>query len=224
MSRKKITPIDISKVCHDLKSPLTTIKIFTELAISRTDNTKSGQVASYLQKIDKNINKLTNRINNLSLYSKIISGQFPLSLVEIKSDVLCGFICRGLKSIYPTVIDMTDPGQPALLKADSQLLSTVFVQLADTLSQTENSLVIKSWVNDKYLVIGLSQDNTSLAPYINQAIDTKKLGNPAVKIKNATIDMMLSLLIINIMKGKVYFIDKKSFPRISGWLVLLPVK
>jgi hypothetical protein len=66
----------VDAACHELKTPLTSIKIYQELIaknLNPSDN--SEKVTSYLNKLDHNITKLTTLINNFSSLTKLQQHQ-----------------------------------------------------------------------------------------------------------------------------------------------------
>lgn len=65
----------ISMASHELKTPVTSLKVFTEILLMDADNKASKNELSMLKKMDKQINKLTRLIGDLLDVSKANSGQ-----------------------------------------------------------------------------------------------------------------------------------------------------
>ncbi|MBK9333890.1 MAG: hypothetical protein IPM96_16145 [Ignavibacteria bacterium] len=72
----------VSSVSHDLKTPLTSIKMFTEI-LKEQDNFKTGITNEYLEIIEGETDRLTRLINNVLNYSKIVNGIKEYSFVRI---------------------------------------------------------------------------------------------------------------------------------------------
>lgn len=63
----------VSSVSHDLKTPLTSIKMFTEI-LKEQNNFKNGNSAEYLNIIEGESDRLSRLINNVLNYSRIENG------------------------------------------------------------------------------------------------------------------------------------------------------
>ncbi len=71
----------ISIASHELKTPVTSIKVFTQVLQSMYEKGKYDQTGKYLQKMDNQIQKLTNLIADLLNVSKIQAGK-----IEFRKD------------------------------------------------------------------------------------------------------------------------------------------
>ncbi len=65
----------ISVASHELKTPLTSVKIFTQVLLKHAKKTSDEKSINSLEKMDKQIDKLTDLIYNLLNISKIQSGR-----------------------------------------------------------------------------------------------------------------------------------------------------
>lgn len=65
----------ISMASHELKTPVTSLKVFTEILLMDAENKANKKELSMLEKMDKQINKLTRLIGDLLDVSKANSGQ-----------------------------------------------------------------------------------------------------------------------------------------------------
>jgi len=73
----------ISIASHELKTPLTTIKAFTQLLLKQMHAVHDKRSLHFLQNIDSQVNKLNALIGDLMDVSKIESGKLQFSLKEI---------------------------------------------------------------------------------------------------------------------------------------------
>lgn len=79
----------ISIASHELKTPLTTIKAFTQILLKQQRATSDKRTLHFLESIDTQVNKLNLLIGDLLDVSKIEAGKLPLSLKELSiSDVV----------------------------------------------------------------------------------------------------------------------------------------
>ena len=60
----------ISIASHELKTPLTTIKAYTQIALHASIKSGTSQVTQHLEKVNEYTSKLTNLINELLMYQK----------------------------------------------------------------------------------------------------------------------------------------------------------
>lgn len=92
----------ISMASHELKTPVTSLKVFTQVAqtlISKKENKKAG---TFLVKMDDQINKLTRLISELLNLSRIQSGKLELNMEEFKMDDLVADIVESLNATTAT--------------------------------------------------------------------------------------------------------------------------
>lgn len=86
----------ISIASHELKTPMTTIKAFTQLLERHFDKVQDKQALLYLMRINTHINKLTDLISDLLDISRIESGRLFFQKDQFALDTL----------IYEVVADM----------------------------------------------------------------------------------------------------------------------
>lgn len=68
----------ISMASHELKTPITSMKIFTEILQKIFEKNKNRQTTRYLSRIDEQIDRLTNLVNDLLDVSRIQSEKLSL--------------------------------------------------------------------------------------------------------------------------------------------------
>ena len=90
----------ISIASHELKTPLTTIKAYAQLALSQ-DEGCSQPVQSFLLKIDQFASKLNFLINELLDVSKINAGKLQLSHMEVNFNTYIEEVIHSLQHITP---------------------------------------------------------------------------------------------------------------------------
>ena len=86
---------------HELKFPLTTIKAYTQIALTCCDETPK-KVNEYLVKVDKYIDKLHDLINEMLDVSKVQAGKLQLSTSCVE---LSSFLDEVLTSVQHTTAD-----------------------------------------------------------------------------------------------------------------------
>lgn len=91
----------ISMASHELKTPITSIKVFTQILQRQTKNTRTNNAKLYLKRMDSQINRLSNLINELLDVSRIQSNKLLLNLGKIN-------INRLIKELVENIQATTD--------------------------------------------------------------------------------------------------------------------
>lgn len=78
----------ISMASHELKTPVTTLKVYTQILQRQAESSGNGAMHSYLTKMDSQISRLTDLINDLLDLSKIQTGKLTFKLSDFDLDEL----------------------------------------------------------------------------------------------------------------------------------------
>ncbi len=91
-----------SMIAHDLKTPITTIKLYTQM-MDKMNMTKKLDRTVYqaVKTIDKETSKLLSMVNTLLDYTKIQTGKLSLNLSWFDLYVLCEERTTVLQGLYP---------------------------------------------------------------------------------------------------------------------------
>jgi len=84
---------------HELKTPLTTVKVFNQIIQRVVKKYKNKEVNTYLLKMDGQINKLTELIHDLLDVSKIQSGKLQFKKEKINLDNLVYEVGENIQKI-----------------------------------------------------------------------------------------------------------------------------
>jgi signal transduction histidine kinase len=106
----------LSIASHELKTPLTTIKAFTQLALAEGDAC-SETVKMYLNKINLQSDKLNKLIQQLLDISKVETGQLDLSMEEVSMN---GYIHDTVNLLSKTI-----PTNPILMELKDNVVASV---------------------------------------------------------------------------------------------------
>jgi len=118
----------VANVSHELRSPLSSIKAYTELLLLGAEETDKELRRTWLSVIDRETDRLSTLINNLLDLSRLESGRFeltkvPLHLGELIADVLALLEVQAQRRGIDVELDV-QPGLPPLL-AEAGLMRSV---------------------------------------------------------------------------------------------------
>ncbi len=160
----------VSSVSHDLKTPLTSIKVFTDLLKSgvKKEDDKSNE---YLEIIDGESDRLTRLINNVLNYSKIEKGikEYKFEKVELIEVLNHVHNCmRYLLKMNGFAIKISLPKKPQYVYADKDsIIEAVINLISNSIKYSKNqkviSIALKDCENYKWIIvedkgIGISSD------------------------------------------------------------------
>ena len=89
----------ISMASHELKTPLTVLRVYTQLLLDMCKAEGRQDVAPYLSKINDQINKLTRLVVDLLDISKMQAGQIEMVQEEVNMEAL---VRDAIESLQPT--------------------------------------------------------------------------------------------------------------------------
>jgi len=164
----------VSSVSHDLKTPITSIRMFAELLQMNPDTPKE-KAADFLRTIEEESARLTRLINNLLDFAKIEKGSKDYSFTKVNLNSLVEEVMRimdyQLKSNkFETKIKL--PGEEYTIQGDKDSIIEAVINLIS------NS--IKFSANKKEITLGLiRRDN-----YVILSVADKGLGIRSENIKN----------------------------------------
>ncbi|MFN8368098.1 MAG: ATP-binding protein [Candidatus Kapaibacterium sp.] len=160
----------VSGVTHELKTPLTSIKMFSEMLLQQSTSEKSTK---YLSIINGETERLTRLINNVLDYSKIERGVMEYH----KTDCDVNKVVRSVTELMKYQIEMNGCSLVLMLSennphiyADPDGLTEVLINLI--------SNAIKYSADEKYIAVLTTQHESS----VEICVSDKGVGIPADKV------------------------------------------
>lgn len=119
----------IGMASHELKTPLTTLKALTQISqkLVQQDDTKNVKV--YLLRINDQINRLIELVNDLLDLSKIESGKLELNKTEFDFNKLLKETIENIAYLSPSRKIIPEGKVKSLIKADRHRLEQVLINL-----------------------------------------------------------------------------------------------
>jgi PAS domain S-box-containing protein len=153
----------ISFASHELKTPLTTINGYLQLVEQSPEVTDE-----VIPKIRKQVNRLSDIINDLLDISKIQAGKLELNFTNTNLPVLIRESVETVRTMYPhRVIDSEVPSDNITLMIDSQKISQVLLNLltnAAKYSKADSKITVTAMRIDQQIRIGIQDRGVGIAP------------------------------------------------------------
>jgi signal transduction histidine kinase/CheY-like chemotaxis protein len=175
----------LAAASHELKTPLTTIKVCMQLLsemVKESGNETSGPL---IVKIDRQVGQLSSIINNLLDSTKMISGELQLNHSAFEIDQMLADVISGMQLITDKKI-LVEPGCPGTkVWADRYKIEQVIINLvtnASKFSAPGQQVFVRSVIeNDKVRIevedfgIGIREDNLEkiFQQYFREDLGTK---------------------------------------------------
>jgi len=154
----------ISIASHELKTPITTIKAYTQLTLALPDNEQHG-IKANLRKIDQFTNKLIFLINQLLHVSQINLGKLILSRSKIDFQPFLSETLTAIQQITTHQI-IVECNQEAEITADPVRLEQVIANLvsnAAKYSPGKNKIVVRSIKTENELICSFTDFGIGIA-------------------------------------------------------------
>lgn len=148
----------ISIASHEFKTPITTIKAFTQIALSACKDCPED-VYMYLTKMDQSVNKLTFLLNELLDVSKLHTGKLSLSTTEINMQEILPEILDSIQHITNTHKIILKQNAVAKITIDVVRIEQVITNLinnAAKYSPGKDKIVVESIVSEGSVVISFT--------------------------------------------------------------------
>lgn len=157
---------------HELKTPLTSMKAYTQLIVKTVKEGDYTLVPRYIQKAEEGVLKLERLVNDLLDVSKIESGKLELNFNEFDFIELADTCIENFSLIEPTAKIVRNGISSAIVCGDKERLEQVLINLvskAIKYSPKEREVKIEIKEKDEMLQvevidrgIGLPADKTEL--------------------------------------------------------------
>ncbi|MEO7049680.1 MAG: ATP-binding protein, partial [Ferruginibacter sp.] len=119
----------LSVASHELKTPLTSLKGFTQILEMQFQASDNADAATLLQKMDQQINKLNRLIIDLLDVNKIENGQLRYNTESFNFNVLVVDVVEVLQRTTTTQTIQTHLDDPVIVNADRNRIEQVISNL-----------------------------------------------------------------------------------------------
>jgi PAS domain S-box-containing protein len=122
----------VSMVSHELRSPITSVKGYTRLLLTRWADLNDGQKQAMLQQVSVDADRVTRLINELLDVSRLESGRLVLRRQPVDLAGMAGEVARRVGLEYPTLEARLDfPAGLPKVCADPDKIERILVNLVE---------------------------------------------------------------------------------------------
>lgn len=199
----------IEMVNHELKSPLTSIKIFIETLEKRLETTNKKDFKNNLKNVDQKIDYLTSLINEYTDIVRIRSGNLIFFDEKLSLEIVLNKCFQKIKDNYNYVEIENTPFLNKKIKVDKDRLYQVFKNLIIFISKISGEIEkikIESKSNQKYVVFNLRSIDYQYPKDVVNYFDPEILTKEQMKVlplrENLRIGSCLAAEIVKFYHGK----------------------
>ncbi len=159
----------IGVASHELKTPVTTIKAYTQILQEMLNAKGESPELSIVKKVDKQVNKLTTLINDMLDATKMVSGRLEFTYSEFNFD---DFIKETLNDLQLTMnkkIDLELFANNCIVNADKEKIEQAITNLvnnANKFSPQAENIIVRTYLKGGHVYcdvqdfgIGISDEN-----------------------------------------------------------------
>ncbi|MGI8583620.1 MAG: PAS domain-containing sensor histidine kinase [Chitinophagaceae bacterium] len=149
----------ISIASHELKTPLTTIKAYAQLALSLSKDKEYEPIQKYLIKVDQYTGKLNILLNELLDVSRIHAGKLRLTQTEIEMNSFLPEVLNSMQHITQDHSITLEKNETAKVKVDTLRLEQVLTNIisnAAKYSPGKDKIIVKSFKEDNSIIVSFT--------------------------------------------------------------------
>jgi PAS domain S-box-containing protein len=151
---------------HELKTPLTSIKGYTQLAYNMAKNDKDSKIRPFLIKIDEQTNKLSHLVNELMDLSKIDTGKLSINKQPVEFDKFLketiDSLRQGIKQ-HPIIVASSAVVRIEIDASRIEQVINNLVSNAEKYSESGSAIEISSYTRQGFLILQVSDKGIGLA-------------------------------------------------------------
>jgi signal transduction histidine kinase len=206
----------ISVASHELKTPVTSIKGYAELLGLRLVKTNDSKSSDLVQKMDIQINKLINLINDLLDVSKIESGRLQLQNTYLDLNGLLDEIVEEMQMTTNKHKLIKKFDKTKILYADRERLEQVVVNIisnAIKYSPKKGKIVVKTVTDSRLATVSVQDFGIGIAKESQQKIFERfyQAENTAhVAIPSIGLGLYIAAEIVRRFGGKMWVKSRKG--------------
>jgi signal transduction histidine kinase len=157
----------MSIVAHEIRTPLTAIKAYTETLLESLNNPHTPR-ERFLGIINDECDRLTRLVSDILDLSRLEAGQRPLRLTSFPLDRMVGDVCESLHPVAEPREILIEPVKTGLeIEADADLLRRLFLNLisnAVKFSPPGGRVIVRSTANGEEWMGAVDDEGPGIPP------------------------------------------------------------
>jgi len=152
---------------HELKTPVTTVKAFTEILLERFEKSEDRQSASMLQTMDGQVTRLTELIRTLLDTTALSTGNIPMKMEMADMNSIISEQIADLEKITKNHRLIYHPGNLRPVAIDKRLIEQVLINLisnAIKYSPAGSDIIISATENEKEIIVKVKDSGIGIPP------------------------------------------------------------
>ena len=216
----------ITMASHELKTPLTSLKAYTQLLVTRAQKAEDVFLINALEKSEKQINKMTRLIYGFLDLSKIESGTVQLNVQTFDINALITEVIADSMTALQGHNIIFNAGGPIRINADKEKIAQVIGNLINNAvkySARETVITITAKMQGKKLKVGVKDQGIGLKLKNQQKIFQRfyRVEDESTRgLSGFGIGLYLSAEIIKLHHGKIAVKSEES--KGAEFYILLP--
>ncbi len=156
----------ISIASHELKTPLTTIKAYAQLALSLSKDKSPEDIKNCLLKVDQYASKLNFLVNELLDVSRIHGGKLSLNKTEVEMDTFLSEVLNSMQQITTTHAIVLQNNEAVKVNADTLRVEQVITNIisnAAKYSPGKHTITVNSFKKDNTVIVSVTDEGIGIA-------------------------------------------------------------
>lgn len=200
----------VSSVSHEMRTPLTSIKGFTDTIIQDREMDPAVRL-EFLDIIAQESDRLSTLVADVLDFSRIESGRFELNIAEVNATALMDKVVANLEPLAldkGLVLAASTPGHPVLMKGDGPKLQSVISNLVDNaikFTPDGGRVDLELESSGTRVVITVADTGPGLPPGAEERIFESfyRAEHPAGHIKGTGLGLAITRRIVELHSGRV---------------------
>lgn len=213
---EKVKDDFLNIAAHELKTPITSIKVYSQMMENGIARTRDEKLQSYYQKLKNHIDRLTNLVHELLDTTRITTGKLSLFKELFSIEDLVRKTVREVEEIYQVNNFRIIADKDIRIRADRNKLGQVilnFLTNALKYSPPNSEIVIRLSFDKSNVILSVKDKGIGIPPKYHQKIFERYFQvETAIKSKDLSmgLGLYISSSIIKAHKGKIWVESKEG--------------
>jgi PAS domain S-box-containing protein len=200
---------------HELKTPLTSLKAFTQVLESRFRDKKDESSHEIIRKVDHQVNRIVVMINDMLDVSSLQAGNLNFSIAKFDLNGLLNEVSQALQQTTKTHNIRVQLADLADIPGDRERIGQVvnnFISNAVKYSPNDGDIEITSAISDNMVTVSVRDHGIGIPKAEQKRIFEKfyRVGNSQKAFQGLGLGLFICFQIIEIHQGKIGVISEEG--------------